>query len=133
MDLRERESIFEVFRDMADFQMQVSRLSRSLKRKVSNPSGTFAELDSALNHLITSANKVEAIVDELLDEKNWYSEPTSFTSDETKQLKNLNHVMNDISEFMHQTADAIRPVMQAKTADNRDPISQSKQDKSSYS
>ncbi len=70
MDLRERESIFEVFRDMADFQMQVSRLSRSLKRKVSNLSGTFAELDSALNHLITSANKVEAIVDELLDEKN---------------------------------------------------------------
>ncbi len=30
--------------------------------------------------------------------------------------------MNDISEFMHQTADAIRPVMQAKTADNLDPI-----------
>jgi hypothetical protein len=122
MDIRERESIFELFEDMVATRIQISRLSRSLKRKTSNLSGTFTELDSALDHVITSTNKVEAIIDRLLDDENWTSEPTSFTADETKRLQNLNHVMNDISEFMHRTADAIRPAMHAKTADNRDPM-----------
>lgn len=122
MDIRERERIFEVFEDMVSTRKQISRLSRTLKRKTSNLSGTFAELDSALDHVITSTNKVEAIIDRLLDDENWKAEPTSFTADETKRLQNLNHIMNNINEFMHRTTDAIRPVMQAKTADNRDPM-----------
>jgi hypothetical protein len=122
MNFEDRWNIRDVV-DQVHFSKSVlMRLDRSLKRGRNAVEEAYPELLAALDRYMAAADEVEQLVDKLLGEDIFVTEPKEFTDDESQRLRNLNHAMNTISDFMHGTADPIRSAMQAKVDNCRDPM-----------
>lgn len=68
------------------------------------------------------SNNLMDVIHYLFEDGTIKCERETYNIDEKKQLEYLNHVMNIISDFMHQTADQVRPDMEEKRVDSHDPM-----------
>lgn len=122
MNIRERGDILEILAEISDLRLVMSHLNSRLSHCAENLIGTYAELGTALCSVTTAVSKVETLIKRLVDEADRACERPQFSEDETKRLQHLNQVMNVISRFIHQRSEAISPGMEAKLADDSDPL-----------
>lgn len=122
MDIRRRSALLEIKTLLDDIQVRMTRLSSRLKRNPEDLTGTFVELGPALDRVTAAVGGVENLIERLADEADRGRESGNFSVRETRRLEHLNRVMNKVSQFMHQTADVIRPGMDAKVEDDFDPM-----------
>jgi hypothetical protein len=122
MNIEDRWNIIDVVDQVLISKRVLTRLDRKLKRGRNEMAEAYPELLAALDRYVAAADEVEQLVDKLLDEDSFVTEPKEFTDDESQRLRNLNHAISTISDFMHGTADPIRSAMQAKVDNGRDPM-----------
>jgi len=122
MNIRERSDILEIFDDLADLRFVVSHLNNRLRRSEECLNGTYAELALALGSVSTAVTAVETIIERLADGAGRAGERSEFSDDEAKRLQHLNKIMNVIGGFILQSSEVIGSSMEAKLADDSDPL-----------
>lgn len=123
MDVRDREYIMETMDELHRFRLIARRLNKKLLRNRSKISDSLSELAGSIERIAEEVNDIEELVERAIEEtQKEKREPLGYTPDETKRLQQLNHSMNSFSRFMNETADLIRPAMQAKLDDDTDPL-----------
>lgn len=125
MTIRTRSELMEIHAIVSTALLMQNRL-RSFKSRADKFPASLAELLPALDRLCAVVSEIERIIEhyaELLHEESWGGWTKSrFTAEESLALQELSRSMNEISRFMHETGDAIEPVMKAKVDDTADPM-----------
>lgn len=122
MEIEDRWKLYELYENVCSTKSALMRLDRYLGQGRHGLGDTFPELLDSMGRLSVTTEEIELLLSKALNEEFVAAESGELNEDALMRLRNLNRAMNTISGFMHDTAEMIRPEMQAKVADNTDPM-----------
>ena len=122
MKQNERFYLYCVLNSVLSTKREIHKFGELLKQDTGNSSESMACLIPVMDEFAAISNNLIDVLKKSFDAESRRRELTALNVDDTKQLERLNHVMNNISRYIHQTADRVRPYMQAKVDDSDDPM-----------
>ena len=122
MNVQQGCEILEILSEARSISRSMRKFCERWNIKLEDSSDPRSEDETALNRAMSAISEIEMLLGRLCDDADTPQAGDDLSADETKRLQQLNRAMNTFSQFMHQTADSIRPAMKEKLSNAADPM-----------